>query len=66
MLWYFNYIKNKSGEDLKNKLEDFEANIKDNLKRLLEGFNDVETYCKNGPGNIDEEDIYTTNINNLV
>ena len=27
-LWYFNYIKNKSGEDLKNKLEDFEANIR--------------------------------------
>ena len=74
MLWYYNYIKNKLdgdlenklGEDLENKMGEFKTNITDNLKRLLEGFNNVETYCKNGPGNIDEEDIYTTSISNLV
>ena len=66
MLWYYNYIKNKMGENLDNKMGEFKTNITDNLKRLQEGFNDVETYCKNGPGNIDEEHIYTTSISNLV
>uniref|UniRef100_A0A6C0IVN0 Uncharacterized protein n=1 Tax=viral metagenome TaxID=1070528 RepID=A0A6C0IVN0_9ZZZZ len=66
LYWYYNYIGNKLNKNLQLQMKEFIDNIHINLKILSEGFNDVELYCKNGPGNLSESDIYTTSMDNLV
>ena len=66
LYWYYNYVENKLNKNLKSEMKEFTDNIHINLKKLLEGFNDIEIYCKNGPGTLEEDKIYTTSIENLV
>lgn len=66
LYWYYNYIGNKLNKNLQLQMKEFIDNIHINFKILSEGFNDVELYCKNGPGNLSESDIYTTSMDNLV
>jgi len=66
LMWYYTYVKFKTGKKYKTKFEDFTNNIKNNLNELLEGFETIDIYCKNGPGDIKEEGIYSSSISGLI
>ena len=67
LLWYYTYIKYKCQNKCDNdNFEAFKSNIKNNLIELLEGFENIDLYCKNDPGHIIEDDIYSSSIENLV
>lgn len=66
IIWYFTYVKYKSNNNHNNLLQEFKENIKINLNELYRGFDNIDNYCISGPGNINEDDIYTSSIDELL
>lgn len=70
LIWYFFYVKNKTNNkfDLKYEFKEFEDNIHTNIEQIWKGFSNISKYSSiiNGPGNIKENNIYDSSINELI
>lgn len=67
ILWYYKKTKLKTNLQMyKEEFNEFKTTILKNLNELLKGFDSINTYCTNGPGNIDLADIYDSNVDELV
>ena len=66
LLFYYNIVAKKSIQNYNSELEDFINTINVNLNIIYEAFININNYCDNGPGDINEHDLYSMSIKNLT
>tara|TARA_B110000211_G_scaffold186207_1_gene211337 strand:+ start:2113 stop:3660 length:1548 start_codon:yes stop_codon:yes gene_type:complete len=66
MLWYYNLIVDRANGKYAKQLNEFKANIVINLKELLVGFKNIDSYCNKGDAVVKEDEIYTSTAKTLV